>query len=458
MKRQEPDLWLKIKAHLKKELNEQAYRTWIEPTTISTIDEGSLTLSVPNKFSQEWLMDHYSELLSSVVRRVCDKDMELKFMIAPAGSRAQLENSYQGNLEAEIKSAIIKTERSKGPGRTDKMGLDAKYNFDSFVVGPGNRFAHAASVAVSESPARSYNPLFIYGGVGLGKTHLMHAVAHHVATTSPHLKVLYLASERFTNQLINAIQMRTTSKFRQMYRTVDVLLLDDIHFIAGKESTQEEFFHTFNTLYDDHKQIVISSDRPPKEIPGLEERLVSRFGWGLVTDIQPPDLETRIAILRKKAARETIKVPDDVTFFIADKIKTNIRELEGALIRVVAYSKLIGKSVDLVLVKEILKDMVTEEKKVTIDLIQRKVSEHFGIKPSEMRSKKRNRVVVYPRQVAMYLSRELTPLSLPEIGNYFGGRDHTTIIHACNKIGTELRKSKDTKKFINNILIDVKTG
>lgn len=438
-------LWSKVQSVLRKELNDQAYQTWIEPTALLTNDETSVTLAVPNKFSRDWLVDHYSSLLSSAVKMVFEKDMELKFRIetVPPAPTA-------GSLEKDIKDAL--------KPRIDRLGLDAKYTFESFVVGSGNRFAHAASVAISESPARSYNPLFIYGGVGLGKTHLMHAIAHYIAIHNPRMTALYITSEKFTNQLINAIQTRTTNKFRQMYRTVDVLMIDDIHFIAGKESTQEEFFHTFNTLYDDHKQIVITSDRSPKDIPGLEERLISRFGWGLVTDIQAPDLETRIAILRKKAERETITVPDDVTFFIADKIKTNIRELEGALIRVVAYSKLIGKSVDLLMVKEILRDMVSEEKKVTIDLIQKRVSEFFGTKLSEMRSKRRNKAIVYPRQMAMYLSRELTGLSLPEIGNYFGGRDHTTIIHACNKIGNEVKKHKDTKKIVDNLILNIKAG
>ncbi|MEA3560591.1 MAG: chromosomal replication initiator protein DnaA, partial [Candidatus Omnitrophota bacterium] len=332
--------------------------------------------------------------------------------------------------------------------------LNQKYSFDSFVVGSGNRFAHAASLAVAQSPARAYNPLFIYGSVGLGKTHLLQAIAGWTAKKEQGMRVCYISSERFTNQLITAIQNRTTLKFRQKYRTVDVLLIDDIHFIAGKESTQEEFFHTFNTLYDAHKQIVLSSDRPPKEIPGLEERLVSRFEWGLITDIQPPDLETRIAILKKKLERERVAVPDDVIFFIASKIKSNIRELEGALIRVVAYASLVGGKLNIELTQEVLKDSLNEEvKKITIELIQKKVAEYFDVRISDMRAKKRSRVVVYPRQIAMYLVRELTEHSLPEIGEFFGGRDHTTILYAYNKIKMDL---KDNQKLTNllDMLVD----
>jgi len=460
MKQPNINYWLKVKELLKKELNEQAFQTWIEPTKLVSCAEDSVTLAVPNKFFRDWLIDHYSSLLSFAIKRVFEKDMHLKFNFAPAAFEATHGAPLKGkeNLEKDIKVALTKFEEESVLTKFDKLGLNPKYTFESFVVGSGNRFAHAASLAVSESPAKSYNPLFIYGGVGLGKTHLMQAVAHSISTHHSHPKALYLASEKFTNHLINAIQTRTTNKFRQMYRTVDVLLIDDIQFIGGKEATQEEFFHTFNTLYDDHKQIIMSSDRSPKDIPGLEERLISRFGWGLVTDIQPPDLETRVAILRKKAEREIISVPDEVTFYIADKISTNIRELEGALMRVVAYSKLIGRVVELSLVKEILKDMVSEEKKVTIDLIQKKVASFFGIKSSEMRSKKRNKTIVYPRQIAMHLSRELTELSLPEIGNYFGGRDHTTIIHACNKIGNELKNGKEVKKILTKITADIKGG
>ncbi len=335
--------------------------------------------------------------------------------------------------------------------------LNPRYTFENFVIGQGNRFSHAACLAVADSPGKSYNPLFIYGGVGLGKTHLMQAIAHHARKKPTQPNFLYISSEKFTNHLINAISTRTTAKFREKYRSVDVLLIDDIHFLGGKESTQEAFFHIFNDLYDMHKQIVMSSDRPPKDIPSLEQRLVSRFEWGLVTDIQPPDLETRIAILKQKSGAESVAVSDDILFFIAEKIKSNIRELEGALIRVVAYAKLIGGEVSVALAKEVLKDMIIEgEKKVTIDLIQKKVSEYFDIKLSDMRVKKRGRAVAYPRQIAMYLARQLTDFSLSEIGDQFGGRDHTTVMHAYEKIENNLKAKEGLRGLVDRLTQSIK--
>jgi chromosomal replication initiator protein len=332
--------------------------------------------------------------------------------------------------------------------------LNSRYTFENFVVGPSNRHAHAYSLAVAEAPAKAYNPLFIYGGVGLGKTHLIQAVCHHIkAKTAVNLKICYISSERFTNELIDAIQRHSTASFRQKYRNVDVLVIDDIHFIAGKESTQEEFFHTFNTLYDAHKQIVFSSDRPPKEIANLQDRLVSRFGWGLTTDIQPPDLETRVAILKKKIEREPVSIPDDVIFFIAQLIKTNIRELEGALIRTIAYSLLEEKPVTLELTQEVLKDLLKEPKKlITVDFIQRVVAEEFGISLQDIKTKRRNKTIVLPRQVAMYLSRELTDLSFPEIGNFFGGKDHTTVLHSYNKIKEGLNTNFTLKDKVDRVI------
>lgn len=322
--------------------------------------------------------------------------------------------------------------------------FNPKYTFESFVVGNSNRFAHAASLAVAEAPSKAYNPLFIYGGVGLGKTHLMHAIGQYVNLHNPHAKVVYVSSEKFTNELINAIRDDKTVQFRNKYRGMDVLLVDDIQFLAGKERTQEEFFHTFNALHEANKQLIISSDRPPKEIPTLEDRLRSRFEWGLITDIQPPDLETRIAILRKKAKIENIMVPNEVMVFIANKIQSNIRELEGALIRVVAYSSLTGKEVIPELVQEALKDILPESKpkKISIELIQQAIADHFNLKVEDFKAKKRTRAVAYPRQIAMYLARELTDASLPKIGEEFGGRDHTTVLHAHEKISQE--RSQDT--------------
>jgi len=337
------------------------------------------------------------------------------------------------------------------------IGLNPKYSFENFVVGPNNRFAHAAALAITESLAKSYNPLFIYGGTGLGKTHLLQAMGQQILKNFPKAKILYISSEEFTNQLIQAIKTKTTMKFRTMYRNVDVLLLDDAHFIAGKESTQEEFFHTFNTLYDSHKQIVLSSDRSPKEIPDLEERLVSRFDWGLTADIQPPNLETRIAIIEKKCELVSIPVPKDVVYFLAENVRSNIREIEGALIRVVASSKLVGREMSVDLAKEVLKGMLVEESKtITIPAIQKIVSENFDISLVDLKSKKKSHSVAYPRQIAMYLSRKLTDHSFPDIGDAFGGRDHTTVLHAVDKIQKEYTTKENTKSLIDRLVILVK--
>ena len=336
--------------------------------------------------------------------------------------------------------------------------LNPKYTFDTFVIGNSNRFAHAAALAVAEAPAQAYNPLFIYGGVGLGKTHLMHAIGHYILNQNPHSKVVYVSSEKFTNELINSIRDDRNNEFREKYRNVDVLLIDDIQFIAGKESTQEEFFHTFNALHEANKQIIISSDRPPKEIPTLEDRLRSRFEWGLISDIQPPDLETRIAILKKKAKMENLNIPDDVMLYIATKIQSNIRELEGALIRIVAYSSLTNKEVTVELAEEALKDIISDTKprKITVDLIKEVVAKEFNVKIEDFNSKKRTRAIAYPRQIAMYLTRELTDLSLPKIGDEFGGRDHTTVIHAYDKIANDIKESEDFKNRVDNLIKDIK--
>lgn len=337
--------------------------------------------------------------------------------------------------------------------------LNPKYTFETFVVGATNRFAHAASLAVAEAPAKSYNPLFIYGGVGLGKTHLMHAIGHYVQEHHPTKKVIYLSSEKFTNEFINAIMDNKADSFRNKYRNVDILLVDDIQFLAGKEQTQEEFFHTFNTLHEENKQIIISSDRPPKEIPTLEDRLRSRFEWGLITDISPPDLETRIAILTKKAKAEGLTdITNDVMLYIANQIDTNIRELEGALVRVVAYSSLINQDIDIELATEALKDIIpnNQPKKITVKLIQELVGKKYDLTLDDFQSKKRTKAIAYPRQIAMYLTRELTDLSLPKIGQEFGGRDHTTVIHAHNKISELLEKDNQLKGEISELKNDIK--
>ncbi len=450
-------IWEKSLGIIRDELkNDQTFNIWFGPIRFVALDTDIITLEVPNKFFKGWLLDRYMKLLNSSIQKTYGRDLAVEFVLADAGNE-ETPKRVDAKTPKDAPKSIWPFSRS-GVDTAKEIGLNPKYTFDSFVIGPSNRFAHAASLAVSDSPAKAYNPLFIYGGVGLGKTHLMHAIGQAVVHKSPKAKVLYISSEEFTNQLIGAIQNRTTVKFREKYRHVDVLLIDDIQFIAGKESTQEEFFHTFNALYDAHKQIVVSSDRPPKEIQALEERLVSRFEWGLVTDIQPPDFETRTAILKKKSEKETIALGDDVFYFIAEKIKTNIRELEGALIRVVAYAKLIGRDISVDLAKEVLKDMIIEgEKKITIDLIQKKVSEYFDIKLSDMRAKKRSRAIAYPRQVAMYLARQLTDFSLPEIGDQFGGRDHTTVIHAYDKIENDLKEKEGFGVLIDKLIQLIKS-
>ena len=446
-------VWLRAQDIIKRELdNDQTFNIWFGPIKFVSITTDTIILEVPNKFFKGWLLDRYMNLLNSCTQKASGKILKIEFALSESGEEEVLQKAEKADPKKEAKTAFWPFAR-QGQGPAKEIGLNQRYTFDSFVVGSGNRFAHAASMAVSDTPAKAYNPLFIYGGVGLGKTHLMHAIGHRVLQKTPKAKILYISSEEFTNQLIGAIQNRSTPKFREKYRNVDVLLIDDIHFIAGKESTQEEFFHTFNALYDAHKQIVVSSDRPPKEIQALEERLVSRFEWGLVTDIQPPDFETRIAILKKKSEKETIALPEDVFYFLAEKIKSNIRELEGALIRVVAYAKLIGGNVSVDLAKEILKDMIIEgEKKVTIDLIQRRVSEYFDLKLSDMRAKKRSKAVAYPRQIAMYLARQLTDFSLPEIGDQFGGRDHTTVIHAYDKIENDLKIKEGLRGLVDKLI------
>ncbi len=339
--------------------------------------------------------------------------------------------------------------------------LNPKYTFDTFVIGSSNRFAHAASLAVAEAPAKAYNPLFIYGEVGLGKTHLMHAIGHYILKHNSKMNIMYLTSEEFTNRLINSIRYDETIKFRNQYRNIDILLIDDIQFLAGKERTQEEFFHTFNALHDANKQIIISSDRPPKEIPTLEERLRSRFEWGLITDIQEPDLETRIAILKKKASLDDIEVPNDVIVYIANEIKSNIRELEGALIRVVAYSSLVNDNITVELTQEALKDIIEsnqpkKNKQITVNLIKEVVANNYGVDIQTMESKKRTRAVAFPRQIAMYIARKLTSLSLPQIGKKFGGRDHSTVLHAFNKIKDKMEDEKDFNEKIKDLIAEIK--
>ncbi|MBU3190050.1 chromosomal replication initiator protein DnaA [Clostridium bowmanii] len=435
MSTQIKDIWEKTLNIIKGELTEVSFNTWIKSIEPMALDNNNFKLGVPNNFTKDILENRYKDLIMNAVKLVTSKTYKIEFFIL-SEEVAEIETP-KAKRESERNNLIVNDEMS--------ATLNPKYTFDSFVIGNSNRFAHAASLAVAESPAKAYNPLFIYGGVGLGKTHLMHAIGHYILSNNPKSKVVYVSSEKFTNELINSIKDDKNVEFRNKYRNVDVLLIDDIQFIAGKERTQEEFFHTFNDLHEANKQIILSSDRPPKEIPTLEDRLRSRFEWGLIADIQPPDFETRIAILKKKADVENLNIPNDVLVYIATKIKSNIRELEGALIRIVAFSSLTNKEIGIDLASEALKDIISSRnsKQVTIELIQDIVSSYFNLKVEDFKSSRRTRNITFPRQIAMYLCRKLTDMSLPKIGEEFGGRDHTTVIHACEKISNGLKEDEN---------------
>ncbi|NLW24380.1 MAG: chromosomal replication initiator protein DnaA [Clostridia bacterium] len=438
-------MWKETLQLIEQDLSKPTFETWFNSTQLIAYYDDYLIISTPNQFVQDWLRNHYMDLIKSKLEKLLGQPVKLKFVNSQQGKET-LEESENNTTDTNTENKLCE----------DYLGnqLNPKYTFDTFVVGNSNRFAHAASLAVAESVAKAYNPLFIYGGVGLGKTHLMHAIGHHVINNNSNAKVVYVSSEKFTNELIDGIKDDTTTKFRNKYRNIDVLLIDDIQFLAKKERTQEEFFHTFNALYEANRQIIISSDRPPKEIPLLEDRLRTRFEWGLITDIQPPDLETRIAILRKKAQMDNIDVSNDVMLYIAEKIQSNIRELEGALIRVIAFASLNNKPITVQLAEEALKDIlvVNKPRPITADLIQEKVASFFAIKIEDLKGKKRTKNVAYPRQIAMYLCRELTDLSLPKVGEYFGGRDHTTVLHAQDKISKEL----ETDPYLQDIIKKIK--
>ncbi|RAV19531.1 chromosomal replication initiator protein DnaA [Paenibacillus contaminans] len=443
------DLWQQVLSVIQTKISKPSFDTWLKSTKALSFTDTELVICTPNKFTQEWLESRYQKLIGSTVYEVLGRQVNVYIVIDDGQSSAAAQPSPAVTLPPP-QSAVSEEPFSHM--------LNPKYTFETFVIGPGNRFAHAASLAVAEAPAKAYNPLFLYGGVGLGKTHLMHAIGHYVLEHNPKAKVMYISSEKFTNEFINAIRDNRGESFRNKYRNIDVLLIDDIQFIAGKEGTQEEFFHTFNALHEDSKQIVISSDRPPKEIPTLEERLRSRFEWGLITDVQPPDLETRIAILRKKAKAENLDIPNEAMAYIANQIDSNIRELEGALIRVVAYSSLINQDVSAHLAAEALKDIIPagRPRSITIQDIQQKVGEFYGLRLEDFKARKRTKAVAFPRQVAMYLSRELTDYSLPKIGEAFGGRDHTTVIHAHEKISGNLKQDQELYKIIHNITEKIK--
>jgi chromosomal replication initiator protein len=434
------NIWDSVLARIETKVNRHSFYTWFKPTSFVADDTGSLRIHVPNALFRDWLTKHYSAVIDEALGEVDRRGTTVAFVTDDAPVVVP-----PPPLESEPAAELPLEDGQVG-------GLAPRYSFDTFIVGPSNQFAHAACRAVAEAPSRSYNPLFIYGGVGLGKTHLMHAIGHYVLNHVRSLKLTYISSERFMNEMINALRFDRILDFRERYRSVDVLLVDDIQFVAGKEGTQTEFFHTFNALYDSQKQIVISSDSPPHEIPQLEERLRSRFEWGLIADIQPPDLETKVAILKRKAEAEGVGLPDNVALFIAGKIKSNIRELEGSLIRLVAYASLTGREISLSLAQDVLRNVLQhDDRAVTIEVIQKFVADYYQLKLTELKSRNNSKSVAMPRQIAMYLCKALTNASLPEIGRSFGGKHHSTVIHSVRKIEELRKRDGDFNTLLNTL-------
>ncbi len=432
--------WQEILSYLKSKVNTQSYQTWLRPTRFGHAEQETLVVSVPNREFQEWLPEHYGSLVQEALERLHLGFRAIRYTVEENVPKAGAENASARPLQTRLDFDAVDHQ------------LNPRYTFDTFVVGSCNQFAHAAAQAVAETPAKVYNPLFLYGGVGLGKTHLMQAVGHLIKTKWKTMRLAYVSSEHFTNEVINSLRYDRMVSFRDKYRNVDILLMDDIEFIAGKERTQEEFFHTFNTLYEAQKQVVISSDCPPKDITGLEERLRSRFAWGLTADLQMPDLETRRAILGKKSESQNIVLPDDVSDFVARKIKSSVRDLEGALTRLIAYSSLTGADISLSMAQQVLKNLMDlDERRISIEHIQRTVCQEFNLSLSQLKAKNNSHAVAFPRQIAMYLAKELTPASLPQIGREFGGKHHTTVLHSIKKI-TELRQSdRDLNRLLNKL-------
>lgn len=443
--RDETNVWDLAQNELKQQLDDYSYTNWLHPTHFQSFADGRLTIGVPSQFFADWLRDHYMDAVCSTLRRLAPDFKSIAFVPS-----SDVKVKHLGEAAPQHAAPSSPPKR---PSRSS-TGFNQRYTFDSFVIGAGNRFAHAAARAVAESPGRSYNPLFLYGDTGLGKTHLMQAIGNELMRRRPDMSCVFISSEHFTNQLIQSIAEKSTQRFRAKYRKVDVLLIDDIQFISGKEATQEEFFHTFNELFDHHKQIVIASDRPPKEMKRIEERLVSRFEWGLVTDIQPPDLETRMAILQNKAQRENLTISVEVLRFIATHISTNIRELEGALITVLAYSRLTEQKICIPMVEEVLRDLIGSDKikPVSVDQVQRAVAEHFDVRIADLCGRSKQRQFVQPRQFAMYLCRTLIPsMSLSDIGAAFGGKDHTTVLYACDIVSTKCKGDLSHRQLIENL-------
>src|SRR6202158_460523 len=440
--------WEKILHHMERRVNPHSFNTWFRPTRLEGSENGKLVIRVPTRLFRKRLTETYGELLRAVLNEVGTPDTRLEFVCseADAASSVAATSLSSGGVLPAVKQTRLDFDS------VDHQ-LNPRYTFDTFVVGASNQFAHAASQAVAEQPSKAYNPLFLYGGVGMGKTHLMQAVGHLIKQRNPAMRLTYISAEKFTNEVINSLRFDRMISFRDRFRSMDVLLVDDIEFIAGKERTQEEFFHTFNALHDLQKQIVLSSDCAPKEISAIEERLRSRFEWGLIADIQPPDLETKIAILQKKAESEHFQLADDVAEFIARSIKSNVRELEGALTRLVAYTSLTGAPVNLGTAQQALRNIIaTQEKKVTIDLIQKRVGEQFGLRDQDIKVRSNSKAIVFPRQIAMYIVKQLTSASLPEIGRQFGDKHHTTVLHSINKIEALRRNDKDLNRTINKLM------
>ncbi|HET7265153.1 MAG TPA: chromosomal replication initiator protein DnaA [bacterium] len=445
-------VWQEALTRIESQLSKPSFEAFLKAMQPLALEQDVFVFSVPSAFAKEWLEGRYRGLITETLREVLTRGVDIRFIVTESDQNGQ-------NTRTAPTQSVARIDAATAGIPVEARHLAGKYTFDTFVVGAGNRFAHAAAKAVAEAPARAYNPLFIYGGVGLGKTHLLQAIGHYVLTHSPSARAMYVSSERFTNDLINAIRDDKMVEFRHRYRNVDVLAIDDIQFLAGKERTQEEFFHTFNTLHESSRQLIISSDRAPREIPTLEDRLRSRFEWGLIADIQPPDYETRVAILRKKAEKDKIVVPDEVAQYIAQRISSNIRELEGALSRLRAHAEMTRTPISVDLATDVLKELLPQARvrPVTIPAIQRAVAEFFGIRIEEMKAKRRTKGVAFPRQVAMYLCRELTDASLPRIGEEFGGRDHTTVMHACDRVKHALAEDTHLNAGVQSLVESFRT-
>jgi len=446
-----PNPWSRILDALEKKINRHSYDTWLKPTRYSHASGGILFIRVPTVEFRH-VGDKYADLIQEAIDNLGLEYQDVQFVTPEENGPASTPVRHDGGLSVHPGGgAVVHAQQS----RFDWDGaaqLNPRYTFDAFVIGSGNQFAHAACQAVAERPSKAYNPLFLYGGVGMGKTHLMQAIGHEIKRRQPQAAICYVSSEKFTNEMINSLRYDKMTSFRDKFRTMDVLLVDDIQFLAQKERTQEEFFHTFNALHESMKQIVIASDRPPKELAEVEDRLRSRFEWGLIADIQPPDLETKVAILQKKAEQEKVSIPTDVALYIASNIRSNVRELEGALIRLVAHSSLIGAEITLPYAQQVLKNFIdSQARKVTIESIQKAVAEQFGLRLVEIKAKNNSRAIVYPRQIAMYLAKHLTEASLPEIGRQFGGKHHTTVLHSVEKIDEARKNDKDLNRLINKL-------